>query len=208
MASVFDNVQTVYQTNLHYNPTDRNAYATGECPFCEAHQFGVVAVTTSGDVLWGRCVACGKGIVANDGVIAPTTLPLREPAGLPEVEKRVWQEVRQCLSVGAYAAAVMLCRKLLFHIAVTNGLAAKNDRGWAPNFTECTDHLLSVGLITARMRPWVNRIKDVGNEANHEIVPITEEQASDVSMFSQKLLELAFEMDDAMAAAGRGDLGE
>lgn len=111
------------------------------------------------------------------------------------------------MSVGAYAAAVMLCRKLLFHIAVSNGLPPKNEKGWAPNFKDCTDHLLNEGLITNRMRPWVDRIKDVGNEANHEIVPITEAQAEDVAMFSQKLLELAFEMDDAMATAGRADPG-
>lgn len=203
MASVFDNVQTVYQGGSSYSPTDKSAYATGDCPFCQAHQFGVVALTSKSDVVWGRCVSCGKGVVANEGVISPSTLPLREPAGLPEVEQRVWQEVRQCMSVGANAAAVMLCRKLLFHIAVTNGLPSKNDKGWAPNFQACTDHLLTEGLITARMRPWVDRIKDVGNEANHEIVPITKEQAEDVTMFSQKLLELAFEMDDAMSAAGR-----
>lgn len=202
MASVFKNVYTLYQTHMTYTPSEESAYVSGLCPFCGAHQFAVVARTSSSDTIWGRCVSCEKGVVQNGTVLAPPSLRLREPSGLPDVEKRVWNEVRQCISVGAYAASVMLCRKLLFHIAVTNGLPPKNGKGWAPSFKECTDHLLTDGLITARMRPWVDRIKDVGNEANHEIVPISEEQATDVAMFSQKLLELAFEMDDAMATAG------
>ncbi|MEE6297192.1 DUF4145 domain-containing protein [Georgenia wangjunii] len=93
----------------------------------------------------------------------------------------------------------MLCRKLLMHIAVTHGLAPKNPKGWAPTFADVVGHLESEGLITKKMRPWVDRIKDVGNEANHELEPVSADDALDVATFTQQLLILAFEMDALMA---------
>jgi len=38
-----------------------------------------------------------------------------------EIIEFVYQEARQCTAIGAYTAAVMLCRKLLMHIAVKKG---------------------------------------------------------------------------------------
>jgi hypothetical protein len=58
----------------------------------------------------------------------------------------------------------------------------------------------SEGLITKRMRPWVDRIKDVGNEANHEIVPVGRQVAIDVATFTEQMFKLAYEMDALMEA--------
>lgn len=93
----------------------------------------------------------------------------------------------------------MLCRKLLFHLAVTHGLPPKKDNGFAPGFAECVVHLEKEQIITQRMRPWVDRIKDVGNSQNHELEPISEEAALDVARFTEQLLKLAHEMDALMA---------
>ena len=87
------------------------------------------------------------------------------------------------------------------HVAVTHGLPAKDKSNRAPNFAQCINHLASEGIITQKMRPWIDRIRDVGNEANHEISPVAKEAALDVATFTQKLLELAYEMDDTMAKA-------
>lgn len=201
MPTPFDDIYAIHLNGQGYGISADGGYATGSCPFCGAHQFAIIAYSGDRKRIWARCVSCRAGVVQNKGIQSPEALPLREPSGLPEVEARVWDEARRCLSVNANAAAVMLCRKLLFHVAVTHGLAEKNEKGWAPTFKECTDHMLTEGLITARMKPWVDRIKDVGNEANHEIEPITQEQATDVATFTQKLLELAYEMDDAMTKA-------
>jgi len=87
------------------------------------------------------------------------------------------------------------------HVAVTHGLPAKNAKDRAPNFAECVDHLVKEGIVTKRMEPWIERIREVGNEANHEIAPVGKESALDVATFTQKLLELAYEMDDTMTKA-------
>lgn len=89
----------------------------------------------------------------------------------------------------------MLCRKLLFHLAVNFGLPAQDDKGRAPTFSASVQQLEDSGIITVRMRPWVDRIKDVGNEANHVIAPIDEETAMDVARFTEQILRLSFEMD-------------
>ena len=192
---------TVVRTQYAITTAEERAYAMGKCPNCGALQFLVIAVTHANEQAWLRCLNCKTGVVMNGDTVSPPHLPLRIPAGLPDDEAAVWNEVRACLGVGANTSAVMMCRKLLMHVAVGYGLPAKNSKNRAPNFSECIDHLLAEGVITKRMQPWVVRIKDVGNEANHEIVPVASETAMDVAMFTQKLLELAYEMDDTMAKA-------
>ena len=88
----------------------------------------------------------------------------------------------------------MLCRKLLLHIAVEKGLPAKDKRNRAPSYMDAVKHLELVGVITADMRDWVDEIKDIGNDANHELTPIAEAQARDVATFTEQLLILAYEM--------------
>lgn len=181
--------------------TSSEAWVDLDCPHCGATQMwrmSIAQVPAFGLVTWLRCPACLKGAVRNDQKVAPAAAPFREPKGLPEVDAKIWQEARDCLGVGAYVATVMLCRKLLFHTAVANGLGAKNEKDRAPTFAAAVDHLATQGVITAKMRPWVDRIKDVGNDANHEVTPVSRQEAEDVAAFTLQLLVLAYEMDALM----------
>jgi hypothetical protein len=150
-----------------------------------------------------RCINCNCAIVENDEVASPPNKPLRAPAGVSGIELAVWNEARDCLAVGANTAAVMLCRKLLFHIAVSHGLSAKDAKDRAPTFVQAVDKLEEEGLFTARMRPWVDRIKDVGNDANHEISAVPAEVALDVATFTEQLLRLTYEMDSLMSSGAK-----
>lgn len=198
--TIFHDLFVVSARYGHLDPAAEETWLVATCPHCGGTQMGVVATTKEeGVVKWLRCANCLQGAVINGGVMAPSVRPLRVPKGLPAAEGMVWNEVRECLAVGATTASVMLCRKLLLHIAVTHGLAAKNAKGWAPTFKGIVDHLESQGLVTKRMRPWVERIRDVGNEANHELQPVSANEALDVATFTQQLLALAFEMDALMA---------
>lgn len=109
------------------------------------------------------CARCAIGVVVNDGVISPGTRPLRQVRGLGTVEPGAWEEVRSALAVSAWTAAVMLCRKLILHVAVAHGLPEKDKSGRAPSFDRAVKHLQSVGLITPPMKPWVDHIRKVGN---------------------------------------------
>lgn len=200
MATPLDDVVTVNAAGSFGKHEDR-AYAQGDCPRCGAHQFVVIAVTNTQGEAWLRCIQCKLAVALNQGIASPAQKPLRVPSGLPKDESELWSEIRECLGVGAYTASVMLCRKLLMHVAVAHGLAAKDSKDRAPSFAQCVDHLATEGIITKRMHPWIDRIREIGNEANHEIAPVAKDAALDVATFTQKLLELAYEMDDTMAKA-------
>lgn len=174
------------------------AWTGVNCPHCGGVQ--ALRVGEAAQVQWYRCATCLKGFVRNYGLTAPPRTPMRVPLGLPESDELIWEETRRCLGVGAYSAAVMLCRKLLLHTAVAHGLPAKDDNDRAPSYYQAVEYLQSESLITPKMRRWVDRIKDVGNDANHELEPIEKDAALDVAAFTEQLLVVLYEMDALMDA--------
>ena len=171
VASTYTDISVLSTTSTH-NITEETTSVREVCAFCGGDQMIVVGRANKESrpkVRWLRCVSCFRGHVSNDGTISPGVRPLDTPGVLTGDDLAAWDEALGCLSVGANTAAVMMCRKLLFHIAVSHGLPEKDDKGRAPNFATALEHLEEEGVITRHMRPWVTKIKDVGNEANHEI---------------------------------------
>ncbi|MHC4573357.1 MAG: DUF4145 domain-containing protein [Planctomycetota bacterium] len=106
--------------------------------------------------------------------------------GLPDDVSGLYQEVRDCTSVNALTAAVMVCRKLLMHIAVDKGA----DKGkYFQEYVDC----LAAQYITPANIAWVDKIRDVGNAANHEIPSITREDAEQIITFTGMLLRLVYD---------------
>lgn len=194
---VSDNVETVRlpnpATNAYALYDLAGAWTAATCPHCGGNQALLVG-RAGARTGWFRCVTCLKGFVRNEQTISPSARPLRTPDKLPDGDLAVWEEVRICLGSGAYMAAVMLCRKLLLHIAVAAGLPEENEKGRGPGFAECVTHLATAGVITQQMLEWVEPIKDIGNEATHKIVVVTKEQAEQVATFTLQLLVLAYEL--------------
>lgn len=198
-------IQNGRQSGASYPATEGRAWATQTCPHCGASQMLVVCIAIEdqntqlpelreGGPAWYLCTNCRRPSVLDGGVVQPSSRPLRTPRGLPSIDASIWEEARSCLGVYAYSATVMLCRKLLLHVAVEKGLPAKDKRNRAPSYMDAVKHLESVGVITTDMREWVDEIKDIGNDANHELTPIAEAQARDVATFTEQLLILAYEM--------------
>ena len=188
--------------------TDSESWFRRDCPYCGGAQMTLVGRTNGRSeaprVMWLRCVNCRMGVVVNNDEQSPGAKPLDVPKGVEGDDLAAWEEVRSCLAVGARTAAVMMCRKLLFHIAVSEGLPERKDNGRAPGFAEAMDHLENEWVVTKRMRAWADRVKDVGNEANHELTGYTFEQALDIARFTRQLLHLSYELP-LLAASGDGD---
>lgn len=202
MASIFQDLRVTAERNGNFEASDQDAWFLTPCSVCGGSQMAVIAITKDRATAWLRCVACSTGHVRNRDAVSPSVMPLRDPVGVPDVELNTWREVRKCLGIRANTAAVMMCRKILLHVAVAQGLPAQNSKGRAPSFTDAVKYLEDEEVITKRMRKWVKKIKDVGNDANHEIMPVTAEQALDVATFTEQLLRLAYELD---ALSGGGE---
>jgi hypothetical protein len=98
----------------------------------------------------------------------------------------LYGEARHCTSYGAFTSAVMLCRKILMHVAVS--LGAKPNQ----NFKEYVDYLDGEGYTPPKGKEWVDDIRDKGNEANHEIRIVSEEEAQKTLYFTGLVLQLIY----------------
>lgn len=99
----------------------------------------------------------------------------------------LYDEARRATVAGAYTAAVLCCRKLLMHIAVAKGAKA------GQSFASYVDYLSDNHYISPDAKDWVDHIRDKGNEANHEIVIVSGEDAKDLLAFCEMLLKTIFE---------------
>ena len=99
---------------------------------------------------------------------------------------RLYTEARYCTSYQAFTSAAMLCRKILMHVAVSLG-AKPNQR-----FKEYVDYLDREGYTPPKGKEWVDDIRDKGNEANHEIRIVSEDEAQKTLYFTGLVLQLIY----------------
>lgn len=104
----------------------------------------------------------------------------------------LYEEARKCTGAGAYTAAVLACRKLLMHIAVSKGAKA------GESFVTYVEFLAKQNYIPPDARDWVDHIRAKGNEANHEIVIMPKEDAEELVSFLEMLLKVIFEFPAAI----------
>lgn len=101
--------------------------------------------------------------------------------------EQIYNEARICTGVGAYTAATLCCRKLLMHVAVDKG--AKSGETFAAYIQYLLDH----HYLSPDYKDWVDRIRKDGNEANHEIVIKSQEEAERILAFCEMLLKVIYE---------------
>ena len=108
------------------------------------------------------------------------------PAELDMVNK-IYEEARTCYTAGTHTAAVLSCRKLLMHVAVS--LGAKE--GLA--FTDYVQYYLDEGYLPQSAKEWVDKIRKRGNEANHKVVIMAPDASKELLDFSEMLLKIIYE---------------
>lgn len=109
-------------------------------------------------------------------------------AGLTDDVRGIYDEARHALTVGAATGTVMLCRKILMHVAVDMGA----DEG--KKFQEYVEWLASEGWIPRGGQPWVDFIRRRGNEANHQLPHMTRDDAAGILQFTEALLRNVYEL--------------
>jgi hypothetical protein len=106
---------------------------------------------------------------------------------LPADIAALYNEARNCMAVHSYTAAVLICRKLLMNIAVSQ--KAKENQA----FIHYVDYLASQGYVPPNGRTWVDRIRTKGNEATHEIKLMSQPDAEELLSFTEMLLKFVYE---------------
>jgi Domain of unknown function (DUF4145) len=106
--------------------------------------------------------------------------------------ENLYEEARATTGAGAYTAAVLCCRKLLMHIAVSKGA------GVGDSFIHYVQFLADNHFIPPDAKDWVDHIRTKGNEANHEIVIMNKDDAKELLLFSQMLLKVIYEFPAAV----------
>jgi hypothetical protein len=73
----------------------------------------------------------------------------------------------------------------------------------APNlsFIQYVDHLAARGYVPPNGRTWVDHIRKKGNEATHEIAPVSKVDAEDLISFAGMLLRFIYEFPARVNAA-------
>lgn len=106
---------------------------------------------------------------------------------VPDEVNSVYEEARSSFAAGAYTGVVLLCRKLLMHIATDLG-ANEGLR-----FVEYVEYLNDNHYARVRSDQWVDQIRQFGNQANHEIRINTKEEAQRIIKFCEMILKLNYE---------------
>ena len=152
---------------------------------------------------WLMCVACGMGAFAvgtNHDVehVFPRPKPFDIPRNLSDEVSDTWNEALLSYTATAFTSCALMCRKIIFHMAVEAGLPEKNDKGRAPGFEQCVNHLVTAGHITQRQKDqWVDSIREWGNTATHDLAPIDKDTALNALEFTYQLLQMVYAFPNA-----------
>jgi len=102
--------------------------------------------------------------------------------------QKIYLEARDAASAGAHTAAVLISRKILMNVAVQKG--AKKGL----TFNNYVEYLVNAGYVPPEGKSWVDKIRDKGNDATHEIELMTEADAKLIIHFTEMLLRFVYEL--------------
>ncbi len=137
------------------------------------------------------CPHCNApNIFDHNGKSPLSNLPGKEIKKLPLDVLNIYDEIRKCIQTQSFTAAVMLMRKIIMNMAVVEG-ADKNQ-----NFSYYIDYLCSQGIVHKKSKNKAQSVRQLGNDANHEIENRTQEDAQNCFEFIELLLIANYEFAD------------
>lgn len=189
---------TSYDLSAPWAGTTQIRATDYQCAYC-GNQIGTrLGYQTSGNdpAIIALCSRCNQ----------PTYFRRRESGGVPSarpghpVEKcpvdlrDLYDEARNAAGAGAYTASVMISRKLLMNIAVNEGEKT------GKSFADYVNYLSSNGYVSPKMKDFVDYIRTLGNEANHEIHKRDKEEAEAAIEFVGAILRHNYELPAKLPA--------
>jgi hypothetical protein len=180
--------------HIEFTPTDwqltqkiRNE--RWKCGYCDHQVSSEYGYYSDGKHITARACPSCKGLsMFVQGDVLPRPTPGSPVTGVDPMMRGLYEEARMAAGAGAFTASVMACRKLLMNIAVREG--AHPGR----TFKEYVGYLEKKGLFSPKAKRFVEHIKDIGNDANHQIDPKSQEDAELTIEFVGSLLRHNYEL--------------
>lgn len=174
----------------HWSNPYNIAAAGFRCGYCSSDVASGLGLQTDGQNAFVRiCPQCnGPTFFAVDGVQWPGSKIGMPIGNLPADAGAVYEEARSSIAGNAFTGAVMLCRKILMHVAVEKG--AKENL----TFQHYVKWLIDERYAPRGAEEWLDYIRGRGNEANHEIVVMNKDDATGVLRFTEALLRGVYEL--------------
>jgi hypothetical protein len=170
-------------------------FTCGHCGRATGNDRGYWTGTSGGNYVY-ICPSCTlPNIFGPGGTQAPGPKFGSAVGHTPDDVGALYEQARDCMSVSAYTSAVLTCRKILMHVAVKAGAPV------GKTFMDYVEFLVANGYVPPNGRGWVDHIRKRGNEANHEIALMTEEQAKELVSFVEMLLKFVYEFPARVAPA-------
>lgn len=178
---------------LHPEAGQKDGWYTYVCGHCQTKVTGAVAaqfgIAGHEPIRWLQCTSCGNGsVLTAQGSVHPAVLFGPQIEGLPEDVESAYDEARRCMSVGAYTACELMCRKILMHVGV------EKDAKEGESFAYYLSYLEDNNFITRHMKVWTNLIKEHGNKSTHRLESPDKTRSESTLMFTAELLRLVYEM--------------
>ena len=165
-------------------------YECGACGERTTGHFGIWQISREGGVL-SRVVICSHcgmpTYFRSIDQIYPKPQYGQHVEGItdPPVAE-LYAQARLCTSYHGFTAANMLCRKILMNLAVSLG-APENQ-----SFKSYIDYLESEGYTPPKGKDWIDEIRRAGNEANHEIRIVGQDEVKRILYFTGLVLQLIY----------------
>lgn len=170
------------------------SYVCGHCGENISSNLGYRASTVIANVAYDRaafihvCHKCSQPTYfSHTGRAYPGATVARSFAHVPPDLVDAYQQICRCLGANCLEAGVMVARRLLMVLAWRLGA----DEG--KSFQHYVDFFVQCGAISAPMKVWVDKIREVGNATNHSIPHVSIDDAKNVVRFVELILDNVFE---------------
>ena len=146
------------------------------------------------DYYVGQCPICGKPVIldANTSSVLPPVKSFDEVKELPTDIDKLYEEMRDAYSVQAYTCCVITGRTLLANIAVEQG--AEDGKG----FVYYVNYLVDNFLPKSNSKPWVDKVRLLGNDSAHHLVIADKEMATTSLKFLEAILKNVYEFPNSI----------
>ena len=178
------------------------ASASFVCGFCDSLVGSAKGWKSSAEDVIRICTHCDKPSYFGRKSRFPGAAAGEKVYSLPEPIDDLYEEARRCIQASCPTAAVLICRKVLMHVAVVEG--AKSGL----SFIAYVEYLAQHNYIPPKARGWVDHIRTKGNEANHEIIQMSDIDARQLITFTGMLLKLVYEFPNRLPQVDDGTTGE